>query len=311
MANFCSNCGAPVSGRFCGKCGTQVREATTQAQNQASSAPIQQSGPAPAAQSVPAPAEAGGAGSGAKIILILLGIVLFFGIAVVGGVVYVGYRAKQKIAQLKTEYGIENQTGSSAGSSERIFPPSKGNGCKMLEGQEAAKILGVAVDRAETEPAAADGSVSCRYWVSAAERRRLMGQEVASGLNNMGDPNTKSGQSNIETLLGGAAGALDEANGANKSGDYAFSLQVWQKNGKQEWAKFETAQAQAKNALGAGPAGVAMQSVEGIGDRAIELPAGDSIMVLKGDSFLLLEFQQFVPGEEKTAALARVAAGRI
>jgi hypothetical protein len=55
---------------------------------------------------------------------------------------------------------------------------------------------------------------------------------------------------------------------------------------------------------------MAMQPVDGIGDHAIELPAGHSIMVLKGDTFFLLGFQQFVPGREKTAALARIVAGR-
>jgi hypothetical protein len=250
-----------------------------------------------------------------KVIFVLLGIVVFFGLAIVGSIVYVGYRAKQKIAQLKKEYGIENTTTGSAGSSERVFPPSKGSGCKMLEGQEAAKILGAAVDRAETEPNAPDGSMECRYWVTAEERQRLMGQEIAAGLSHMGDPNTKSGQANLETLLGGAAGVLSQANGDTsnnaKNGDYAFSLQVWQKNGKQQWAKLEEAQARAKNALGPAAAGVAMQPVDGIGDRAIELPAGDSIMVLKGDSFFLLQFQQFAPGQDKTAALGRIVAGRI
>jgi hypothetical protein len=316
MANFCSKCGAPVTGPFCGRCGAAIQQTTAQAQNHtSSSAPVQQVAPAPAAvpppQSATAPARTGGSSAAAKVIFVLLGIVLFFGIAIVGSLVYVGYRAKQKIAQLKTEYGIENQTASSGGSSERIFPPSKGNGCKLLEGQEAAKVLGVAVDRAETEPTAPDGSVSCRYWVTAEERQRLVTQELASGLTNMGDPNTKSGQSDIETLIGGAAGALNEANGDNKNGDYAFSLQVWQKDGKQHWAKIEAAQAQAKNALGDGGAAVAMQSVQGIGDRAIELPAGHSIMVLKGDAFFLLGFQQFVPGQEKTAALARIVVMRM
>jgi hypothetical protein len=63
--------------------------------------------------------------------------------------------------------------------------------------------------------------------------------------------------------------------------------------------------------MGAGVAGVAMQTVDGIGDQAIELPAGHSIMVLKGDTFFLIGFQQFVPGGEKTAALARIVAGRV
>jgi len=54
-----------------------------------------------------------------------------------------------------------------------------------------------------------------------------------------------------------------------------------------------------------------MQPLQGIGDRATVVAAGHSIMVLKGDTFFLLGFQQFAPGREKTAALARVVAGRL
>jgi len=181
----------------------------------------------------------------------------------------------------------------------------------MLEGQEAAGILGVAVERVEFDPHGPNGSVSCQYWVSAAERQRLMKQQVASGLAGMGKSDAKDTQLDMEKLIGGAAGALAEANGDVKNSDFAFSLQVWQNNGKDQWDKVEQAQAKTKDAVGADVAAVAMQSVEGIGDHATELAAGHSIMVLKGDAFFLLGFQQFVPGREKTAALARIVAGRL
>jgi len=139
----------------------------------------------------------------------------------------------------------------------------------------------------------------------------LVRKEMVSSLAGMGKADTKSGQPDLENLIGGAAGALNEANGYNKDGEYAFSLQVWQKDGKEQWDKLALAQARTQDAMGADVAGVAFESAPGIGDRAIELPAGHSIMVLKGDTFFLLGFQQFVPGREKTAALARIVAGRI
>ena len=265
-----------------------------------------------------------------KIVLIVLGVFMLFGAMGVGGIVYVGYRAKQKIAQMEKDYGVESNTSNGASSngasssgtsfsdtsaaSMRTFPPSKGSGCRLLEGQEAAKILGVAVERAETETSDSEGDL-CKYWVSAAERRRLIGEEMASSIAGLGKADTKSGQQDeVEKLLGGGAGALIEASGENKDGDYAFSLQVWRKNGKEQWAKMETVQAKTRDAAGvagADAADVAMQPVEGVGDRATVVAAGHSIMVLKGDAFFLLGFQQFVPGRDKTIALARVVAGRM
>jgi hypothetical protein len=288
MADFCTSCGSPTSGRFCTQCGAAGQQA-------------------PAETQVPAAAPGPRKSAGSKMLLIVLGGLLLLGGMGIGTVAYVAYRAKQKITQLAQEYGIEK---SGTNLSTRKFPPSQGSGCKMLEGQEAAQVLGVAVSRAEYDPNGPNGSSECRYWVSAAERQRLIGEEMASSIAGLGKADTKNGEPTIENLIGGGAGALNEANSANKDSDYAFSLQLWPKNGKEQWQNMELAQTRAKDAFGAGAAGVAMQSVDGIGDRAIELPAGHSIMVLKNDTFFLLGFQQFVPGREKTAALARIVAGR-
>ena|SRR5579872_338487 len=303
MPSFCSNCGAPVSGQFCAACGVVIDGGPAQTRNETpKTSPVVQ----PAAASLGAHKS-----SGAKVLFIVLGLLLLFGAIGVGGIVFVGYRAKQKITELKKDYGLDgNNSGSTSSVKVRAFPPSKGSGCSLLEGQEAAAILGVAVERAESEISTGEGDV-CKYWVIATERRRLIGEEMASGVGGMGKADSKSGQQEIEKLIGGAAGALVEANGENKDSDFAFSLQLWRQNGKEQWDKMESLHTRTKDAAGADFAGVAMQPVEGVGDRATVLAAGHSIMVLKGDAFFLLGFQQFVPGRDKTVALARVVAGRI
>lgn len=288
MANFCTSCGALTSGRFCMKCGASIQQ-----------------GPAPTQVSSAAPGPP--KSSGSKVLLIILGGLLVLGGIGVGTVAYVAYRAKQKFTELKQEYGIENTATNSANSSARTFPPAQGSGCKMLEGQEAAQVLGVAVARAEFDPNGPNGSAVCKYWVTAAERQRLVREELASSVARMGKADSKDNQPNIENMIGGAAGMLNEVSSANKDTDYAFSLQVWQKNGKEQWQKMESAQSRTNNMTGGYEA---MQTVDGIGDHAMELPAGHSIMVLKGDAFFWLGFQQFVPGRERTAALARIVAGR-
>jgi hypothetical protein len=298
MASFCTNCGTPVSGQFCTACGAAISGSPVQAQNV--TAP-----PAPVFQPVVA-SPAVHKSSGSKILFIVLGVLIVFGAIAVGGIAYVGYRAKQKIAELKKDYGVDGTSSISM----RTFPPSKGSGCSLLEGREAAGILGVAVERVESEASTSEGAL-CKYWVSEPERQRLNREEIAQGLAGMGKADTKSGQQDLEKLIGGAAGALIEANGDNKNTDYAFSLQVWRQNGKEQWDKMESFQARTKDAAGADFAGVAMQPVEDVGDRATVLAAGHSIMVLKGDTFFLLGFQQFVPGRDKTVALARVVAARI
>ena len=298
MASFCTNCGSPISGRFCAACGAPIQEGPASVAHPAHL-------PEPAVADS-RPAAGVSTNSGAKVLLVVLGGVLLLGAMGVATIIYAGYRAKQRITELKAEYQGTGET-----SSMRKFPPSQGNGCRMLEGREAAEILGIAVQRAEFDPNGPGETQICRYWVSATERQRLVREEVASSLAGLGKAEAKASQPDIENLIGGAAGALNEVNGYNKNTEYAFSLQVWQKNGKEQWNRMALAQARTQEAMGTDVAGVAMQSAQGIGDQAIELPAGHSIMVLKGDAFFLLGFQQFVPGKEKTAALARIVAGRI
>ena len=205
-------------------------------------------------------------------------------------------------------------TGSSSSSSAsaRVFPPSTGSGCQLLEGQEAAGILGVAVDRVEFMPNGPDGADWCRYWVSAGERKRLEGAEIASGFNAVGKGDDKAAAAGVEKLIGGVLGAAIEASGDNKNDDFAFSIQLWRSGGKSQWEKIESAKSDVKGITGVDFGDLTgTQQVEGIGDKAMVLPAGHSIMVLKGDTFFLLGFQQFVPGREKTIALARAVAGRL
>lgn len=309
MANFCTNCGATVGGPFCTACGA--------------AAPVQQQAayqPGPGPMNTPV-ARAPGGGSAAKIILIVVGAVVLMGAIGVAGLVYVGYRAKQKIAELKNEYGIDGASSSGAAASGGTagraanFPPSKGAGCQYLQGQEAARILGIAVERVEFNPSGADGAAECKYWVTAAERRKLLGSEIASGFGKLGKENEKDQTAAFENLLGGALGAVIEANGENKSDEAAFVLSVSRTGGRVTWEKLAFIKSESKDIPVEGNLvnllGQAVAPVEGIGDKAALLPAGHSMIVLKGDAFFALGFKQFVPGREKTTELAKIVVGRL
>jgi hypothetical protein len=245
-----------------------------------------------------------------KILLILFAVFALFGVAVIGGVVYLGYRAKEKVAELQQEYGgVIEGASDSAASTPESFPASQGSGCPLLEGDEAGAILGVAVERVDLNPDGPDGSEECQYWVSQAERQRLQRETISSGFNGLKDADPNSA-ADVEKLVGGVLGALAAAGEAG-NGDFAFSLQSWSSGGQAMWDKMEAGKAELKNATGLDFAGMATEPVEGVGDRATVLPAGHSIMVLKGDAYFMIGFQQFVPGREKTIALAQMVAGRI
>ena len=295
MANFCTKCGTPAVGQFCTACGAALQGGGS---------------PSPAPSAPPATGAAVGSASATKVILVVVGVVLLFGAVGLGGLVYVGYRAKQKIAQIKEDYGIRGDAAarSTSGAAAVTFPPPKGSGCPMLPGEDASRILGVAIERVEFSPDGPDGSEECRYWVSGAERRRLVGSEIASGVGAIGQTNDAAG---IEKTVAGALGAVIEAAGDNKDQDYALILQVYRSRGQAMWDKLEAAKNGVKETTGVDFAGLAVQPVEGVGDRATVLPGGHSLMALKGDAFFVLGFQQFAPGRDKTTALAKLVAGRL
>lgn len=246
--------------------------------------------------------------SAGKIVLVIVGVVLFLGLLGIGGVVYAVYKAKQKLDTVRQEYGLTDDSAVESNGTPS-FVPSKGSGCARLQGLEAARILGVAVDRVEFNPKGPDASEQCDYWVNAAERRKLVKAEIAAGVRAVKKDGTVSTE-HAERLVGGALDGVIEANGENKDSDSAFSLQVWRSNGRAMWEKMADAKTRANNATG-GAVDLATQPVTGIGDKATVLAAGHSMMVLKGDQLFLIAFRQFVPGRDKTTALARVVVGRL
>jgi hypothetical protein len=135
MPKFCIQCGTPAANdlvKFCSKCGAAMP----------ASAPAQAAAPPPATAPAPPAVATVAANSSSGWIKVLVGILGFFvvvGALGVGTCVYVGYKAKQKFEQAKTEYGMGN-TGPAA--QERDV-------CSLISKEEVAQFAGVPVTRAE------------------------------------------------------------------------------------------------------------------------------------------------------------------
>ena len=134
MAQFCTKCGTPMGEAmtFCTNCGASAAPGARAAQPPAAVTPAIPTTPfpgvAPAAAAPTGAAPVAGAGkSGSpvlKIILIVLAVLIFFCLLFAGGCVYLIYRAKQRVNQLKRESHITFS--SEAGSREvRTEPEAK------------------------------------------------------------------------------------------------------------------------------------------------------------------------------------------
>jgi hypothetical protein len=87
---FCTNCGASVTGGFCGQCGTPVRAASTQGAASASPVPVSAAQPATGAAPVP-----GRTSPLVWILVIILGLLVLFGAVTVGTGVFFLHKARQ------------------------------------------------------------------------------------------------------------------------------------------------------------------------------------------------------------------------
>jgi hypothetical protein len=118
MAQFCTKCGSPMAEglSFCTSCGAQVAAPPAAAATAPppSAAPA---GPAPTGAAPAAAAPAAKSGSPIlKIILAVVAVLILFSLLGVGACVYVYYRARQKVNELRNEARITFPT--SAGTQE-------------------------------------------------------------------------------------------------------------------------------------------------------------------------------------------------
>src|ERR1041385_436681 len=188
MAEFCTNCGAQLSGAFCGRCGHRAQSASAPAQApapQPAVAPIAQPVAAQAAQPVASPQPAiaqqpitrqaaqpaapaqpaqppkfSGAG---KALLIVGGIILVMVLGAFGAVFYGVHWVKGKVSSI---------TGGSFGTEV-----SQGNMCKLLSTGELQQMIGVAVER--SAEIMDNGDPGCAYYTNPAAFAELQKLAIA------------------------------------------------------------------------------------------------------------------------------------
>lgn len=176
MAEFCTNCGAPLSGAFCGRCGHRAQSASPQAQTSgpstaqpvAAAQPVTSSQPtstlpsssqpsvAPQPiQAAPQPAvQPPKSSGGGKALLIVGGIILVLVLGAFGAVLYGVHWVKHKVSSI---------TGGAIGGSSSS-EVSQGNMCKLLSTGELQQMIGVTVER--SAEIMDNGDPGCAYYTN-------------------------------------------------------------------------------------------------------------------------------------------------
>jgi hypothetical protein len=312
-ASFCRFCGAPDPGAFCGRCGKAVSEGAPArpASNAPPAKPASYASPPPPPppSHSAAPAKAG-SGNVGKILLFVGGGFLLLVALGVAGVIYVGYRAKQKFEQVKSEYLPASNSGNVRPVAMMKAPT--GNGCPVLSWQEASEILGIEWESVKYSPGTDDGG-ACDFTTTPEERKRFGARQLAAGLSGVsGAKNEQDTQREVQQLFAGAINAVanSQVPAGDKDANAGIRIQFVRKNGGQAWAKFDQMQAGAKVVSGVSGSPIGLTPIEGVGDKAYMLPAGIAVTAIKGDAYFGMNFFAW-PGQDKAVALAKRVAGHL
>ena len=255
---------------FCGNCGHP-----------------QTSGAAPVSPAAGAP-QAGKSGGFPKVLLIIGGVVVLFGALAVAGLLYTGYRIKKAVQETASESGLD--LGALAQQGKEL--PAGFDPCEHLSSEEAAEILGVAMERSERQ------ANVCNYYARAVSDQEKQ-ERVGEAFKKLQE------QSQSKTEAGAAVEELTKTMVAAAAGSGTPLLVVtYDANGKSKMAAM-------KIAVGAVGGKDTLQAVSGLGDEAVFGPMNSILMVVHNGLGIELDLRQVPGGREKGIELARRIVGSL
>lgn len=298
MAEFCTNCGAQLSGVFCGRCGHRAQSASAQAQTPtpptaqpvATAQPVVSSQPVstqppiaqpsiaqqPVQASPQPPAQPPKSSGGGKALLIVGGIILVMVLGAFGAVLYGVHWVKGKVSSI---------TGGAIGGSSSS-EVSQGNMCKLLSVGELQQMIGVTVERSAE---VMDGNdPGCAYYTNPAAFAELQKLAVAQAKRDSEkasqEPDVKNSKGDnplellkhtkeMEGIVKGFGLSAPDPTGR------VFAFSVDRNFGSGNWGPLRTT-------LSVVPG---FDDVNGVGDHAMIGSFGHAFYVLKGDSVFKLE----------------------
>jgi hypothetical protein len=302
MAEFCTNCGAQLSGTFCGRCGHRAQSATTQAPTPTTPEPVATpiAQPVAAAQPVVSPhptpqqptiapqpvtqqpssqaqtthpPKSSGAG---KALLIVGGIILVMVLGAFGAVLYGVHWVKGKVSSI---------TGGAIGGGSLGSEVSQGNMCKLLSTGELQQMIGVTVER--SAEVMDNGEPGCAYFTNPAAFSQLQKLAVEQARRDSEKasqyPDVKNSKGDnplellkhtkeMEGIVKGFGLSAPDPSGR------VFAFTVNRNFGSSNWGPLRTT-------LSVVPG---FDEVNGVGDHAMIGSFGHAFYVLKGDSVFTL-----------------------
>ncbi|MCC6341529.1 MAG: zinc ribbon domain-containing protein [Bryobacterales bacterium] len=276
MPRFCTHCGAPQSesASFCQGCGKPLQPQSA-APASAPSAPVK-----PASSSL------------LKFVLVAFAVIAILGMISVAGVIYAGYRVKNKVEQSAKDHGINlHDLTSPSNAAARHLDP-----CSLLTKEEAAQILNTPIIRAESSGEA------CNYYakpLSVEEREanlRKAFEEVGKKA-----PIADSAPSSEKVRESGIGDLARQIVGSANDGSAPLFTITYSQDGKQQIAAMKIA----IGAVSGNLASASLDELRGIGDQALLGPLDSMLVVEKNGAGVTIDLRQLPKAKQLAITMAR------
>jgi hypothetical protein len=270
MAGFCVNCGTPLVGAFCNKCGAKAisPSAPVQASVPQVAAPVP---PPPIVQPAPITPQSSGMG---KILLWVGGILLVLFLTGVGATVYGYYWAKHKITSV-----VSHVTGGS--SPTKVV--NSGDSCRLLSSADLQRVLGVTIEKSAEIMQGSDPG--CAYYTNPAGVTQLqrLAAEHASKQSAQASKRTGPKGDNPLALLKDAnqmEGIVKSLSMTSPPPDgQIFTFTIERNFGPDSWSGMRIMESAVPG----------FEEVAGVGDKAMMGSFGHAFYILKGDVMIHLD----------------------
>ena len=292
MPGFCVNCGAPLAGVFCNKCGSRAVAPSPAVQAQPAVQSVISAPAPPAVQHVAVPAKSSGAG---KVLMIVGGVLLLLFVMGIAGALYGAYWVKHKISAY---------TDGVVGGSQEQVKVEHGNTCALLKREDLQQMLGVTIER--TSEVMEGEEPGCAYYTNPdafAQLQRMAVQQARRDSEKAAKQPGPKTDNPLELLKD-----ANQLEGVVKSfgltqpdqDGRVFSFSVQPNFGRGNWTALRTTMAVVPG----------FEEVTGVGDRAMMGSFGHAFYVLKGDGIIHLELTYVPDARARGAEIGRkIASG--
>jgi len=234
-----------------------------------------------------------------KVVFIVLGVLMLFAVIAGAGLYYAAMKVKDKVEQVASETGVNLKD--LARSGEQAAQSEGGDGCWLLPREEAERITGFRIIRAEQNPDGDSSKLTCQYFADPDEVQRAAQAQTNAAMQALKSSKGTNQAADLQEIEKFTKGLLSGASGGAAGDRPLFEISVRRGGGKSDWAGVSMA----------GSAMGGMQKVEGVGDQALLAPLGVGLFVIQGDNFLEIGIAGLPGGRQKGIEIAKAVLGRL